>query len=83
MGAKWLPLFVSGKPHESDPEFYKRDDYWLGVTVALVVVPLEHNELAQQIVLEARRRGVAVEADKDQDKEDVRVQLDKFLQSAA
>ncbi len=58
---RYCPRFISGRPHQEDPEFYRHDAYWAGISHAIVVVSLEHNELAQRIVEEAIRRGIPVE----------------------
>jgi len=77
---RYCPRFISGRPHE-DPEFYRQDQYWAGISHAIVVVTLEHNELAQKIVAEAIKREIPVQGNNSE----IQKELDEFNknQSAA
>lgn len=76
---KYTLRFVSGRPHEADPEFYLKDYYWDKISKARVVVDLNSNELVRKIVAEAHRRGIPITGETPE----IEAQLKEFLKSAA
>ena len=73
---RYCPRFISGRPHE-DPEFYRKDSYWDGISHAIVVVSLEHNELAQKIVEESQKRGIEVKGNTPE----IQKELDELIKN--
>lgn len=79
MGAtRYVPRYISGQP-KSDPDFYRKDSYWEGVTDSILLVRLKDNELAKLVVLESLRRKVPIHAESPE----ILAELDQFLTGAA
>ncbi|MEK7068711.1 MAG: hypothetical protein AAB964_02765 [Patescibacteria group bacterium] len=81
--------FIPGRPSATDPEYYKRDEYWLDtskpagsfVDEAVVTVLVSTDEHAQAVIREALKRNIRVRAEKyspEKEKE-----LDEFLKRCA
>ncbi len=75
----YTPRYISGRAHESDPEFYLKDQYWDGVTISVLVVKLEYGSLAGKIVLESLRRKIPVTAETSE----IQQSVDQFITGAA
>ena len=79
MNVQYTPRYISGRPHESDPEFYLKDEYWDGVTDSVLIVKLEYNDLASKIVQESLRRKIPVKAETPE----IMESLDRMITGAA